>query len=89
MLQNELKKPNLGFGLGLRPEHYETILSERPPVDWFEILTENYLVPGGKPHYFLEKIRKEGKIAISQLGCLRIARRIKSCDYIIKLFFIT
>lgn len=58
MLQNKLKKPNLGFGLGLRPEHYETILSEKPLVDWFEILTENYLVPGGKPHYFLEKIRE-------------------------------
>lgn len=58
MLQNKSKKPNLGFGLGLRPEHYETILSEKPPVDWFEILTENYLVPGGKPHYFLEKIRE-------------------------------
>src|SRR5689334_18445810 len=50
-------KPCLGFGLGLRPEHYETILTEEPAVDWFEILTENYLVPGGKPLYYLEKIR--------------------------------
>ncbi len=50
------KKPILGFGLGLRTEHYETILNETPKVDWFEILTENYLVPGGKPLYYLEKI---------------------------------
>lgn len=28
------KKPNLGFGLGLRTEHYEAILKEKPPVDW-------------------------------------------------------
>ncbi len=50
--------PDLGFGLGLRKDHYETILSEKPPVDWFEALTENYLVPGGKPLYYLERIRE-------------------------------
>ena len=46
----------LGFGLGLRPDHYEEILSSNPPADWFEIITENYLVPGGKPHYYLNQI---------------------------------
>ena len=46
----------LGFGLGLRPNHYEEILSTNPPVDWFEVITENYLVPGGKPHYYLNQI---------------------------------
>lgn len=50
------KKPILGFGLGLRVDHYETILKEKPPIDWFEIITENYLVPGGKPLYYLDKI---------------------------------
>ena len=50
-------KPQLGFGLGLRTDHYSAILDERPCVDWFEIITENYLVPGGKPLYFLDKIR--------------------------------
>lgn len=50
-------KEFLGFGLGLRHDHYETILDEKPAVDWFEILTENYLVPGGKPLYYLDKIR--------------------------------
>lgn len=52
------QKPYLGFGLGLRTEHYDTILAEKPPIDWFEIITENYLVPGGKPHYYLNKIRE-------------------------------
>lgn len=51
------RKPQLGFGLGLRADHYETILDEKPKVDWFEIITENYLVAGGKPLYFLEQIR--------------------------------
>ena len=54
-----MKKPFLGFGLGLRKDHYETIISERPPVDWFEILTENYMVEGGKPLYYLDRIRQD------------------------------
>ena len=50
--------PHLGFGLGLRTEHYHPILPTRPKVDWFEVLSENYMVPGGKPLYFLDKIRE-------------------------------
>lgn len=53
------KLPFLGFGLGLRTEHYETILETHPPVDWFEVLSENYLVAGGKPLYYLDRIRAE------------------------------
>lgn len=49
--------PVLGFGLGLRKEHYDTILSEWPKIDWFEVVTENFLVPGGKPLYNLDRIR--------------------------------
>src|SRR5579871_4850262 len=52
-----LLRPSLGFGLGLRVDHYEAILADRPAVDWFEVLTENYLVPGGKPHDYLMRIR--------------------------------
>lgn len=51
-----MKIPSLGFGLGLRKEHYNSILESSPEVDWFEVLTENYLVPGGKPLYFLDQI---------------------------------
>ena len=57
-----LTSPSLGFGLGLRTEHYHPILdskfSESLKVDWFEVLSENYMVPGGKPLYFLDKIRE-------------------------------
>lgn len=51
-------RPCLGFGLGLRRQHYQTILDERPAIDWFEVLTENYLVDGGKPLYYLDRIRE-------------------------------
>ncbi len=47
---------NLGYGLGLRTPHYETIVNEHPPVDWFEVLSENYLVPGGKPLHYLDQV---------------------------------
>jgi len=50
---------NIGFGLGLRPDHYEAILADRPRVDFFEALTENYLVPGGKALHYLDRIRQE------------------------------
>ena len=54
------QKPFLGFGLGLRAEHYQDILDSRPAnVDWFEILSENYMVDGGKPLYFLDAIRRD------------------------------
>jgi uncharacterized protein len=49
---------SLGFGLGLRTNHYQTVLAERPAIDWFEVITENYLVPGGKPLHFLARIRE-------------------------------
>ncbi|MFA6303999.1 MAG: DUF692 domain-containing protein [Legionella sp.] len=52
------KMPFLGYGLGLRPDYYEEILALKPDIDWFEIITENYLVPGGKPLYYLDEIRK-------------------------------
>ncbi|HET9391610.1 MAG TPA: DUF692 domain-containing protein [Steroidobacteraceae bacterium] len=59
-----LLRPSLGFGLGLRVDHYEAILADRPPVDWFEVLTENYLVPGGKPLDYLMRIRERYRVAM-------------------------
>jgi uncharacterized protein (UPF0276 family) len=50
--------PSLGFGLGLRVDHYQAILADNPRIDWFEALTENYLIPGGKPLHYLMRIRE-------------------------------
>lgn len=53
-----IDKPFLGFGLGLRTEHYQDILDTKPEqVDWLEIISENYMVDGGKPLYYLDAIR--------------------------------
>jgi len=55
-MANRFKLPNLGIGLGLRTKHYSTILEQKPAVDWFEILSENYLRTKGRPLDFLDQI---------------------------------
>ncbi len=52
-----LPVPSPGFGLGLRTDHYAEILAGPCEIDWFEILSENYMVPGGKPLAMLDRIR--------------------------------
>ncbi len=82
-----------GFGLGLRTAHYQDFLSSPQRVDWLEIVTDNFLVDGGKPMAVLEKIRSDYPIAmhgvamsIGSIGGLdldylarvkRLARRIE------------
>ena len=56
--ENDRTRPYLGYGLGLRKEHYETVITERPDIDWFEIISENYMVDGGKPLDYLSRIRE-------------------------------
>jgi len=47
---------NLGLGLGLRNVHFPYILEHNPPVDWFEIISENFMDSGGRPRYVLEQV---------------------------------
>ena len=53
-----------GFGLGLRPRHYEAILKSKPRVDWFEALSENYMIPGGRPLHYLMRIRERYPVVL-------------------------
>jgi uncharacterized protein (UPF0276 family) len=55
---NVKQRPFLGYGLGLRRQHYDDVLDTRPDVDWFEVISENYMVQGGKPLHYLSKIRE-------------------------------
>jgi uncharacterized protein (UPF0276 family) len=48
--------PTLGIGIGLRTTHYAHVLSARPSIDWFEVITENFLATGGRPLFVLERI---------------------------------
>lgn len=48
--------PNLGLGLGLRGQHFDHILENNPEVDWFEIISENFMDSGGRPRNVLQQL---------------------------------
>ena len=51
-----------GIGIGLRIPHYEHILTRKPVVDWFEIISENYMVDGGRPLAILDQILEQYRV---------------------------
>ena len=53
-----------GFGLGLRTQHYADFLARKQPLDWLEIITDNYLIDGGKPLAVLDAIRRDYPVAM-------------------------
>jgi uncharacterized protein len=55
---------DLGVGIGLRVPHYQHILSEKPTVDWFEIIAENFLVDGGRPLEVLDLILEQYQVVV-------------------------
>jgi len=58
------RRSRLGCGTGLRREHHETVLSDRPPVRWFELISENFMVEGGRPLHVLDRVRAEYPVAL-------------------------
>lgn len=56
--------PRLGFGAGLRAEHYEDVLGGAAGVEWFEVITENYMDSRGRPLAVLESVRRDYPIAL-------------------------
>jgi len=56
---SEINDNFLGFGLGLRTQHYDYVLNNNPDIDWFEILSENYMIDGGKPLYYLDAVAEK------------------------------
>jgi len=53
---------DLGIGVGLRVPHYAAILEGRPAVDFFEVISENFMVAGGKPLYHLDAVRESYRV---------------------------
>jgi hypothetical protein len=62
MRQPRLGLPDLGVGIGLRVPHYKHILAQRPALDFFEIISENFMVAGGKPRYHLERVLETNRV---------------------------
>lgn len=55
--------PFLGHGIGLRPAHYARVL-EGARADWFEVISENFMIPGGRPLAILEQVRADTPIVL-------------------------
>jgi len=63
-----LRKSNISCGLGLRSAYYTPILDQTPAIDFFEIISEDYLTLGGQPWYYLDRIREIYPIAMHGVG---------------------
>lgn len=53
-----------GFGLGLRPPHYPDFLTSTVPVDFVEVISENFMIDGGQPRHILDQIRERHPVAL-------------------------
>ena len=51
-----------GVGIGLRAPHYHHILTKKPVVDWFEIISENFMIDGGRPLQILDQILEQYRV---------------------------
>jgi uncharacterized protein (UPF0276 family) len=61
---NRWNLPDLGVGVGLRTVHFGHILAARPAVDWFEVLSENFMETDGRPMYVLDQIVERYPVAL-------------------------
>jgi hypothetical protein len=61
---NRFGLPDLGVGLGLRTVHYGRIVETQPQVDWFEVLSENYMQTGGRPLDWLDAVAGRYPVAM-------------------------
>jgi uncharacterized protein (UPF0276 family) len=56
--------PHLGHGIGLRPPHYAEVVATAPAVDWFEVISENFMVEGGNPRRVLRAVRERYPVVL-------------------------
>jgi hypothetical protein len=61
---NRWNLPDLGIGIGLRTVHFPHILNQKPEIDWFEILSENFMDTGGRPLWVLDQVCERYPVAL-------------------------
>ena len=80
------RNPNhLGFGVGLRSVHFSHILQQWPAVDWFEIISENFIDSAGRPRYVLEQIAERYPIVMHGVSLSIGSAEALDFDYLAKL----
>lgn len=55
-------------GVGLKAQHYDVVLAERPDLGWFEVHAENYMVAGGPAHHYLTAVRRDWPLSLHGVG---------------------
>jgi uncharacterized protein (UPF0276 family) len=67
-MSNRFGLPDLGVGIGLRTVHYGHIVDTQPDVDWFEILSDNYMNTAGRPLHFVDAVAARYPVALHGVG---------------------
>ncbi|MGQ0632989.1 MAG: MNIO family bufferin maturase [Planctomycetaceae bacterium] len=83
--QSRLGLPDLGFGVGLRTKYFGHILSHWPAVDWFEVISENFIDSQGRPRYVLEKLAERYPIVMHGVSLSIGSSDPLDFDYLAKL----
>lgn len=77
--------PNLGLGVGLRAVHFDPILSQRPEVDWFEVISENFMDSQGRPRHVLRQLAERYPLVLHGVSLSIGATDPLNFDYLKKL----
>lgn len=85
MRQARLGYPDLGLGVGLRSVHFNYILSQQPSVDWFEIISENFMDSKGWPRYVLDHIAERYPVVMHGVSMSVGSSDPLNFDYLTKL----
>jgi uncharacterized protein (UPF0276 family) len=85
MPEPRLGHPHLGLGVGLRSVHYPYILENNPDVDWFEIISENYMDSQGRPRYVLDQVAERYPIVMHGVSLSIGSTEPLNFDYLGKL----
>jgi uncharacterized protein len=84
-MANRWGYPDLGFGIGLRSVHFDHILKNNPAIDWFEVLSENYLDTGGRPLHVLDQVAERYPVVLHGVSLSVGSTDAVNFDYLRKL----
>jgi hypothetical protein len=84
MKPNRWNYPDLGLGIGLRTNHFNHILSQRPEIGFFEVLTENFLDTGGRPLFVLDQIAERHRLVMHGVSMSVGSTDPVNFDYLVK-----
>ena len=88
-MTSKLQFPNLGFGLGLRSQHFQYILEHKPSIDWFEIISENFMDSHGWPRYVINQIAEHYPVVMHGVSMSIGSTDPINFDYLKKLKFLS